>query len=653
MFRSQEMCKVELIVPERNVVPVTEVLAASGVFHHTPSDRPRGESSQRSSATDWPARALRFAQLEQRVLNVMEALDVDQGAPPEETPHPIEPEIVEMDIERLENESLSFVRDLEREQQKLEELNRYVSQLRLISELTVDLEAIRHLRYTYLLMGRLPTVNLERLESSLERIPSTIVTLQEAHNMATVLLIGARRDGEILDRAARSAYLNPLKLPETYRGTPKEAIAALEASIRRSEKRIDEARAGLEKLHERHIQHLRLLLWRVRASRQLAATIAQYGTLRYTYVISGWVPSSQVETLMNSVQGVSKKALCEVDRYSLGEGGDIPVIFQNPPLVKAFQTLVTNYGYPRYGELDPTPLLALTFPIVFGLMFGDVGHGLLLALVGLLLASQILQPLKRLTSLGVIVAICGVSSMIFGFLYGSLLGFEDVLVSRWVNPLENTIGILSYAILIGAAILTIGMVSNVINALLLRHWGPMLFGHNGLAGILFYWSLLGLLVLGYQGDFFVSTGTLLTLAGLASGMMIFSHPLSRLIEGERPVIAPDFTKHLIQAPFELFEVTIALTSNTLSYVRVGAFAVAHGALNMVVMILAAMAGPRGSLGYWIVIGVGSLFIVGFEGLIVGIQTLRLEYYEFFSKFFAGNGVQYQPLSLISARNREG
>ncbi|MEA3308012.1 MAG: V-type ATPase 116kDa subunit family protein, partial [Chloroflexota bacterium] len=105
--------------------------------------------------------------------------------------------------------------------------------------------------------------------------------------------------------------------------------------------------------------------------------------------------------------------------------------------------------------------------------------------------------------------------------------------------------------------------------------------------------------------------------------------------------------HFVQATFELFEVVIGLFSNTLSYVRMGAFAVAHGALSLVVFILARMVSSDQGVGYWLVVGLGNLFIIGFEGMIVGIQTMRLEYYEFFSKFFSGSGVRFQPLTLIS------
>jgi V/A-type H+-transporting ATPase subunit I len=125
------------------------------------------------------------------------------------------------------------------------------------------------------------------------------------------------------------------------------------------------------------------------------------------------------------------------------------------------------------------------------------------------------------------------------------------------------------------------------------------------------------------------------------------------VEGHRPLYEGGFFTYLIQAAVELFEVVISLLSNTLSYVRVGAFAVAHGGLSAAIFILAELFGGfLGPIGYWFVVIGGNLFIVGFEGLIVGIQTMRLSYYEFFGKFFTGGGMRFEPLVLTPTKSEE-
>jgi V/A-type H+-transporting ATPase subunit I len=649
--RSQAMNKLELVVPERDIVPVTEALAATGNFHLTGTRTPGVEDASRQKS-DWHEQAVAFTTLERRVLGVMEALGVNEGTPPPAPPHLIWPEVAQTDVERLEQETQGPVQELEEEQRSLDRLQRYLNQLKPIADLDVDLDILRNLHYTFLLPGRMPTTNIERLQSSLEHIPSMLVPLHHENHLATVVLIGLQRDADILNRAARSAYLNPLELPEAYRGTPAQTIAALEEGIERRYRRIAERRAAIEHLHETRISHLRHLLWRVRASRTLAEIIAGYGRLRYTYLVAGWVPTSRVDMVQQKVQRVSDRTTIEVSAPRKEEETHVPVALDNPPPIKAFQGLVTTYGYPRYGEIDPTTTLALTFPLIFGIMFGDVGHGLLLSLLGLLLTSRKIRALRGLASLGPILTACGVVAAVFGFLYGSIFGFEDILTPLWIRPLEKIMDILLATVGIGIGLLSLGMACNILNAILARRWGRLLFDHNGLAGLVFYWSSIGLAAGSLVGHLPINPAWLAVLTTVSGLAVTFSELLEHIVEGHRPLIEGSFGTYLMQALFELFETVIGLLSNTLSYVRMGAFAVAHGALSLVVFIIAETISPARGVGYWIVVALGNLFVIGFEGMLVGIQTLRLEYYEFFSKFFSGGGVRYRPLALIPRNESE-
>jgi V/A-type H+-transporting ATPase subunit I len=653
MFRALAMSKVQLVIPEQVVIPVTEALAASGVFHPTlnryfsPEDAPDHASQWR----DW---VNAFTTLERRTMDVMEALDVDEGSPSAETPHLIEPDEATLDVEHLEQETLTCVRELEDQKQHLAQLQRYVNQLQPVVNLNADMDTMRNLRYLFAMMGTIPTANLERLRSSLEHVPFKLVTLRRDEYLATVILFGIKPDAEVLTRAARSAYLNPLNLPEMYRGTPAEAIEALQTGIQRTQERIDGLQVDIERLHEARAGHLQILLWRVRASRILAQTIAHYGRMRYTYLVEGWTPVSRIPLLQENINRVSNEVLIEVAPPQSRNEAETPVALEQVSLLRAFQSLVTTYSQPLYGELDPTPLLALTFPLIFGIMFGDVGHGLLLLLLGILLASRAIKKLRGMASFGAIVIACGVTSMIFGFLYGSVFGNEKLLTALWVQPLEEIMSILIATVGIGAFLLSVGMIVNIVNAALLRRWAHMIFGHNGLANLVFYWALLGLAwnvlpkMLGLEASFRLPAPlvAILPLVAVAGALMVaFSEILENLIKGHRPLVKDSLGTYLVQLPVEIFEMLISLFSNTLSYVRMGAFAVAHGTLSLVVFIIADMAGA-GSVGYWVVVVLGNLFVVGFEGMIVAIQTLRLEYYEFFSKFFVGGGASYHPLMLV-------
>ena len=647
MFRPQTMSKIEMAVPERDIMPVTEALATLGVIHLTPITYPGG-GRLIHRAEDWREQAASFTALERRILAVMESLGVDEGRPPREAPQPIGSEAAQIEVERLEREVQAPIRALEEGQRRLAQLQRRLSQLESIAWLEVDLDTLRSLRYIYVVLGTMPIANMRRLETSLEPVPSVLVTLQRQERLATVALFGTRRDAEILERAARSAYLNPFSLPKGYRGTPAEAIAALQPDIESARQYIAECQTAVDYLHRARAQRLRQLLWRVRVSRKLVETITNYGRLRSTYLVSGWVPASQVPALQRKIRQTSDRVLVKVTTpQRLEEDTLIPVSLHNPPVVRAFQTLVTNYGYPRYVEMDPTLVVMLTFPLVFGIMFGDVGHGALLALLGLLLASRKVRALRGFSSLGVVVLICGIMAMIFGFLYGSVFGFEKVLEPLLMHPLENVMGLLLITIGIGVVLLSLGMVCNIVNAALARRWGHLLFDHHGLAGLIFYWSLLGLAASAFTNNLPVSPVPFAALTLISGLAVTFSQVLERLVEGHRPLIESGLATYLIQAPIELFETLMGLLSNTLSYVRMGAFAVAHGSLCMVIFIIAEIISQTHGVGYWVVVALGNLFVLGFEGMVVGIQTLRLEYYEFFSKFFSGGGMSYRPLTLVS------
>jgi V/A-type H+-transporting ATPase subunit I len=222
------------------------------------------------------------------------------------------------------------------------------------------------------------------------------------------------------------------------------------------------------------------------------------------------------------------------------------------------------------------------------------------------------------------------------------------LPALWMRPMGNIMQILMIAIGAGVILLSLGFLLGMFNAVRARDWGQLFFDHNGLAGFLLYWSLIGLLAGRFLAGFPIHPLVFLITIAFTSLVVMFSDVLKHLVQGHRPLVEGGVGTYVIQAVFELFETLISFLSNTLSYVRVGAFAVAHGGLSSVILILAALVSPQHNIGYWIVAALGTLLIVGFEGLIVGIQTMRLEYYEFFSKFFKGGGTKYKPLVLLHA-----
>jgi V/A-type H+-transporting ATPase subunit I len=652
MFFPEEMIEVELIVPEENAVAVTNMLAEEGMFHQV--DASYVKSNGGVEATNgWQQKASAFAALERKLQSIMDILGVQEGTPPAEADAIIDVESVRPAVERLEKQVQDVTGDLGAEQKRQEQLQSYIQQLEPIKQVAVPVNLMRHPNYVFSVLGLIPGDHLARLETSLAHIPFELVTLWKDNQRAVVVLAGMQQHADILERAARSAYLNPLNLPEEYQGTPRQIIDALQTEIAQMHQRAAEREGAISELREQRREQLQALLWRVRTGRLLADALARVGRLRYTCLIVGWVPAARLDALTQQLKQVTDDVLIETTPVNRGRAGrDVPVALKSPGILGAFRLLVTIYGRPRYEEIDPTIFIAVTFPLLFGAMFGDVGHGLVLALLGGLLASRKVRALRGLAELGTVITICGLVAAVFGLLYGSVFGVEGVLPALWLHPLDNIMGILMTTIGAGVVLLSLGFILGIINACVARDWGVLIVGHNGIAGAALYWSLLGIALQLILGKQVVPTVVLIALAVVAGVAVMFSEALQHLIERRRPLIEGGVVTYVVQAIFEMADTLISILSNSLSYVRVGAFAVAHAGLSAVFFILAEMVSPAHGVGYWVVVVLGNVFIIGFEGVIVGIQTLRLEYYEFFSKFFKGGGLQYAPLVSLSKRGGE-
>ena len=288
------------------------------------------------------------------------------------------------------------------------------------------------------------------------------------------------------------------------------------------------------------------------------------------------------------------------------------------------------YGIPNYTEMDPTWFVALTAFIMFGFMFGDIGHGLVVTIVGLILA-------KRKSSLGPVLTAGGISSIIFGFLYGSIFGKEDIIKGILLSPMDNITNMLIAGIATGAVLIIIAMIFNIKNGIKNKDTGKIFFDKNGLAGLIFYTTILVLIVgflLKEKMIISLAISTILILIPLI--LILFKEKLENLIKKDKNNVKVP----IVEKIFELIEMLLSMASNTISFVRLAAFAINHVGLCMAVYILADMFSGAGSIAVAII---GNIIVIALEGLIVAIQVLRLEYYELFSRFYTGDGKEYIPI----------
>jgi len=345
------------------------------------------------------------------------------------------------------------------------------------------------------------------------------------------------------------------------------------------------------------------------------------------FVFVGWMPERDAKVLESEVY---HDDLAVFTRY--GETKDTPPIrLINPPIIRQFEFFTKLYGLPLYGEVDPTPLLAVTYTLLFGLMFGDVGHGLVLGLFGLYMHIVMKKPL------GGILAVVGISAMIFGFLYGSIFGFEDILPALWRRPMTDIAGTLLFAVGVGVGLIFLSMSLHIYNAAKQGRISDLLFGANGVAGLLFYTAVLWLAFRAlFWGQGF--TPMVVVLAILPLIFVAFKHPITRLMNrgiDKEPTQSKETPwMFVFNTIIGLFETLLSYATNTISFVRVGAFAISHAGMMHVVLQLSQTAAGSRNL---VVLLLGNIVVMVIEGLLIGIQVLRLDFYEIFSRFYTGGG----------------
>lgn len=656
MFFPREMTEVELIIPSKDLVTATKALSGRGVFHQVDSAYLGIESLGPNA---WQEKAANYSALERRIQATMHTLGLEeQQRSASDFDTIIDLGAAHADIDRIEGEVKEVGERLLAEKKRMELLESQLRQIEPISDVNVEVGALSKSEHLYSILGVMPAAQMSRLETSLARVPHVFFTLKEDSQKPVVWLLGPRSAYDVLDRAAKSAYLNPLTLPEEFIGTPEEIAAKTRKAIETSKQAIFGLEAQLKKLGGAHNAELQKLWWDVHVSRLMADAIARFGQLRHTYVVVGWVPTAELQALTERLKAASKEILIEtMPTERTAHSANVPVALTNNKWLKPIQELITTYGRPGYGELDPTFMVMLTFPILYGAMFGDLGQGLLMMLVGALAHKRIFM--KGLQSIGLLLVYCGFFASVFGTLYGSIFGFEGHHIQEylgfhfeplWISPVNDILTILGLAIDAGIVILLFSYLLSLFNAARAKDWAHFWFGHTGVVAIGFYLCFLTIL-----NSLLGSTPIAPKLAAAISRLplpfgiltpifavgVMLNGLFRNIVEGHRPLLDGG-AMFFVQAFMDLFEGAISMLSNTLSFVRVGAFAVAHGGLSLAIFSLA---GTEPTIGFWVTIIIGNIFITGFEGLIVYIQTMRLHYYEILGKFFHGGGMRFEPLRL--------
>ncbi len=461
-----------------------------------------------------------------------------------------------------------------------------------------------------------------------------------------------------IDEIMSSIFFERIRIPDYAHGVPKIAVNTITDLIYNARQSLKTIQSEIEKLKNEETETIK----KIYSKLKFKNTIFEFKKYVYiaenSFYITGFIPENKKSYFiglfdsLNTVNCVEQ----EIDKKSKI---DPPIKLKNGWFSRPFEPLVTMYGFPKYKEFDPTFLFAITYTIIFGIMFGDLGQGFLIFLSGIFITIY-----KKIES-GKILARIGISSMVFGTLYGSVFGIEDIL-----DPLYKFIGfsqkpihifkedhtniILILSIIIGVISIIISISINIYMGFKNKDFERAIFGANSLSGLILYLFTIiaALLMFTLKINIFNPIFIILFIISPIA-IIFFRHPLSEFIlkikkKKNKTKIGEFITENI----FELFEILLSyvtntmsflrIGTNTMSFLRIGGFVLSHAGMMMVVLTLSNMVEGIGSP---IVLIIGNIFVIGMEGMIVGIQVLRLEFYEIFSRFFKSGGNPFTPITI--------
>lgn len=437
---------------------------------------------------------------------------------------------------------------------------------------------------------------------------------------------------EPVDALFASLKFERIWISEKVHGTSDEAMAVLRDEILDAKRRTGELSDKIEALKQS--EKLRLLehYSYIRFMNDSFSLRSFAGRSAESFYIVGWIPQSAAGELAHAMEAEAGFS-CIISTPKEIPGLTPPIKQKHPAILKIFTPFIEMYGLPSYWEIDPTFFMTVTYTILFGAMFGDVGQGIALFFVGLIMHKV------RDMWLGKILACTGVSATAFGFVYGSVFGFEDILPGFHVMEGSNVLTVLIISGGVGAVLICVCMVINIINGVRQRDPGKALFSANGLAGLVLYVSVLAAgVLLVVTGISLFTVPYICFLIALPLLLIMCNEPLTKLIRGKKDWKPDSIGSFIIEGFFELLETILSYISNTISFLRVGAFAIIHSGMMMVVFLLA-----ETGAGYSpAVLIIGNILVMALETMLVCIQLLRLEFYEMFGRFYDSGGVKFSP-----------
>jgi V/A-type H+/Na+-transporting ATPase subunit I len=568
---------------------------------------------------------------------------------------------------------------------ELEEYSNLKGALEMAAKVNLDLTLFDKFKYFFVGLFVIDSADEVETRRTLGDLP--IYTSKLSEQKLSMVLFGAADDSDRITKTLRSFGVHPLQIPANMPQNPSVAYAQAEAKVKELEAKQAEIEKNIEKLKESLLTKVLSLHEAAKVAKDVLEDTRKPGGTRNFALIQGYIPKQMEKKFRNMTKdyvSIIEDVYLHADKHGGGGGGEeeeeeeiLPTLLTNKSYTRTFEVVTETQGIPRYGEIDPTPIIAFVWPAFYGLMFADFGHGILLFGLGMLFRYRGNGSLR---TWGTLIAASGAAAALAGLGTGEMFGFhfeEISILAPIFEPLHGFVGLLSVSELTFervVMILEISIAIGIVHLLMayflrlradFKQGNRLLVFYHDIPTILQYFAVVALILAAIGSGYdiigmFGITGVTHTepvpwltvvfgdwvtvdLVAKAAPLVIIATVVIMIIGGikeEKHLKAQgrDEGGGLVGIIVEVIMVRIIeMLSNTISYSRLGIMLLVHAALLVTVNDSFEHGG-----GYAVLIG-GNIGVMLIEGLIVYIQTIRLHLYEWFPKWYVGEGTEFKKI----------
>ncbi len=616
MFSPEPMVRVSALVLKRDERALLYGLGRAGVVHlaRSESDLP---NAQPAPLEESPALATCEGLMERvetliRVLRIPEQPPIDKSAA-------MTLDQVDERLTRIERASDAIARHGAQLEQQWSQVTMLLDQIAAYEDLDLPLEQLAKFAFLHFAIGTLPETNVEALRRTTEE-NVVLLPLELQGDRRPIVAVTSRKGRFALETTLKQAGFRHEKPPAKEGTDIKELADESRAEQRRLAADLEAVQGEQQRFARQVAGELALLRQAVHEEHAVLQAQQNFARTDTAVLIAGWVPAEHATSLQEQLKQVTgNRCVIRIEQPDAVPVNEIPVLMRQPRWLRPFSALVSGYGLPGYRDVQPTLMVAVTLQRDYGVM----------------------------------VMMAGLSSIFFGLIYGSYFGLPALHnYALWHEPLHAPVALMMAAIGIGVLIVSMGIVLNIVNLFRRGDVVGGLLDKFGIVGIIFYWGSLLFIVRYSMLDEMGLAGLVLVVAiTLPLLAMTLKEPLQyglSKLAGRKPH-SENVMVAFVESGIEAFEAILSYLANTISFVRLAAYAMSHAAILMATFAIAEAVGDTPGVGpvlYVIIAVIGNLIALILEGVVVAVQVLRLEYYEFFGKFFSGDGLPFRPFSFL-------